>query len=125
MSVDKLETCFLIVDDSRFTRLKIKGYLEKKGYSVVGEAENGIEAIKKFKELSPSHLILDLNMPHMDGMKCLQFIQKIDKNVKAVVVSSGLSNNKISELKGLGIKSFVNKPIEVDEFYKVIQDLTA
>lgn len=69
----------LIVDDAAFMRMMIKDILVKNGYEVVGEAENGLRAIEKYKELSPDLVIMDITMPEFDGIQAVKEIKKLMK----------------------------------------------
>lgn len=57
----------LVVDDAAFMRLMLKNILSKQGYEIVGEAENGLEAVEKYKALSPDLVTMDITMPVMEG----------------------------------------------------------
>ena len=67
----------LIVDDAAFMRMTIKKMLEAHNHIVIGEAENGIEAVKKFAELLPDVVLLDITMPEMNGVDALKRIKEI------------------------------------------------
>ena len=75
----------LIVDDAAFMRMMIKNILIKEGYEVVGEAENGAQAVEKYKELSPDLVTMDITMPEKDGISALKEIMKINKVAKVVM----------------------------------------
>ena len=64
----------LVVDDAAFMRMMIKDILNKNGYEVVGEAENGIIAIEKYKEVRPDLVTMDITMPEMDGIVAVKEI---------------------------------------------------
>ena len=70
----------LIVDDAAFMRMMIKDILTKNGYVVVGEAENGLKAVEKFKEHSPDLVIMDITMPEMDGIQAVKQIKAINSS---------------------------------------------
>ena len=57
----------LVVDDASFMRMMIKDILSKNGFTIVGEAENGLKAVDKYKELNPELVIMDITMPEMAG----------------------------------------------------------
>ena len=78
----------MIVDDAAFMRMKLKDILEKNGYSVVAEAQNGVEAIEKYKEVRPEIVTMDIMMPEMDGIEALKGIKGIDANAKVVMCSA-------------------------------------
>ena len=62
----------LICDDAAFMRMMIKDILTKNGYNVAGEAENGMKAVEKFKEVNPDLVLMDITMPEMDGIQALK-----------------------------------------------------
>ena len=64
----------LICDDAAFMRMMIKDILTKNGYNVAGEAENGMKAVEKFKEVNPDLVLMDITMPEMDGIQALKEI---------------------------------------------------
>jgi len=70
----------LLVDDAAFMRMMLKDILVKNGYEVLGEAENGLKAIEKYKELNPDLVIMDITMPEMDGIDAVKEIKKINAN---------------------------------------------
>lgn len=62
----------LIVDDAAFMRMMIKEILTKNGFTVVGEASDGAQAVEKYKELGPDLVTMDITMPEMDGITALK-----------------------------------------------------
>lgn len=111
----------LIVDDTEFMRITLKSILEKNGFEVVGEAENGIEGIEKYRELNPDIVTMDITMPIMDGINSLREIKDIDPNANIIMVSSVGQEAVIREAVTAGANSFVLKPFNEQ---KVIQILT-
>ena len=75
----------LLVDDAAFMRMMLKDILVKNGYEVLGEAENGLKAIEKYKELNPDLVIMDITMPEMDGIDALKEIKKINANATVIM----------------------------------------
>ena len=66
----------LICDDAAFMRMMIKDILTKNGYNVAGEAENGMKAVEKFKEVNPDLVLMDITMPEMDGIQLIKEIKR-------------------------------------------------
>ena len=78
----------LITDDAAFMRLSLKAMLERNGFEIVGEAENGAIAIEKYKLLKPDIVTLDITMPVMEGLEALKQIKAFDKSAKVVMISA-------------------------------------
>ena len=104
----------LIVDDTAFMRLAIKTLLEKNNFDIVGEAENGLVAIKKYRELRPDMVIMDIAMPKMDGIEAIKEIRKIDKNANIIMISATGQEVMVREAILAGAKTFIVKPYKED-----------
>ncbi len=68
----------LICDDAAFMRMMIKDILSKNGYEIAGEAENGLKAVEKYREVKPDLVMMDITMPEMDGIQALKKIKEED-----------------------------------------------
>ncbi len=110
----------LIVDDAAFMRLAIKTILEKNGFEVVGEAKNGIECIKKYKETKPDIVTMDITMPEMSGTDALKIIKELDPSAKVVMVSAMGQDVMVKEAIMQGAKSFIVKPIKEDHIVQTL-----
>lgn len=102
----------LIVDDAAFMRMAIRSILVKNNYEVVGEAENGVNAVSKYKELKPDIVTMDITMPDMSGIEVLKSIMQIDSNAKVVMVSAMGQQEMVMEAIMAGAKSFIVKPFK-------------
>ena len=100
----------LIVDDSPVNRNLLRNMLEIEGYEVVGEAENGKEGYDKFLDLSPSITILDISMPHLNGIDLLRLIKSRDPLAKVVMLSANSESEKVREAARHGADEYVTKP---------------
>lgn len=78
----------LIVDDAAFMRMSIRMILEKGGYQIVGEAQNGLEGVSLYKEHKPDIVTMDITMPEMSGVDALKAIKAYDPQAKVVMVSA-------------------------------------
>ena len=81
----------LLVDDAAFMRMMLKDILTKNGYNVVGEAENGAQAVEKYKELKPNLVVMDITMPEMDGIQAAKAIKAADANALIIMCSATVS----------------------------------
>jgi two-component system, chemotaxis family, chemotaxis protein CheY len=113
----------IIADDSLFARKNIATVLEKLGGKVVGEAENGLQAIDLYERLRPDLVLLDITMPVLDGVETLRKIIEQDKNAKIIIVSSVGHKEMVWKAICLGAKSFVTKPYSPDYAGMIIQDV--
>lgn len=110
----------LIVDDAAFMRMMIKNILIKEGYEVVGEAENGAQAVEKYKELSPDLVTMDITMPEMDGISAVKEIMKINKGAKVVMCSAMGQQAMVIDAIHSGAKDFIVKPFQPDRVIEAI-----
>ena len=111
----------LIVDDASFMRMMIKDILTKNGFKVAGEAENGIKAVEKFKELDPELVIQDITMPEMDGIQAVREIKNIDKDAKIVMCSAMGQQAMVIEAIQAGAKDFIVKPFQADRVIEAVK----
>jgi len=111
----------LIVDDAAFMRMMIKDILVKNGYTVVGEAENGIKAIEKFKELVPDLVIMDITMPEMDGIQAVRQIKGINSDAKIIIVSAMGQQAMVIESIQAGARDFIVKPFQAERVIEAVK----
>lgn len=111
----------LIVDDAAFMRMMIKDILTKNGYEVVGEAQDGAEAVEKYKELSPDLVTMDITMPEMDGITALKQIKEIDPNAIIIMCSAMGQQAMVIDAIQAGAKDFIVKPFQADRVIEAIQ----
>jgi two-component system chemotaxis response regulator CheY len=111
----------LIVDDAAFMRMMIRDILTKNGYEVCGEANDGVQAIEKFKELRPDLITMDITMPEMDGINALKEIKKIDPNAKVIMCSAMGQQAMVIDAIQAGAKDFIVKPFQADRVIEAIK----
>ena len=111
----------LLVDDAAFMRMMLKDILSKNGYSVVGEAENGIKAIEKYNELRPDLVMLDITMPEMDGIKAAKGIKTADPNATIVMCSAMGQQAMVIESIQAGARDFIVKPFQPDRVLDAVK----
>jgi two-component system chemotaxis response regulator CheY len=110
----------LLVDDSPYILKELARILSGNGYEVAATASNGLEAIKKFKEVKPDFVIMDLVMPQMGGIQTLVLIKKIDPNATVIMTSSLSGKDKIVECAKAGASHYILKPFEEDKVLEVL-----
>ncbi|MDV2885263.1 MULTISPECIES: response regulator [Alkalihalophilus] len=111
----------LIVDDAAFMRMMIKDILTKNGFDVVGEANDGAQAVQKYEELSPDLVTMDITMPEMDGITSLKEIKKIDPNAKVIMCSAMGQQAMVIDAIQAGAKDFIVKPFQADRVLEAIK----
>ncbi|GAK38498.1 response regulator [Paenibacillus urinalis] len=110
----------LIVDDAAFMRMMIRDILTKNGFEVVGEAQDGAQAIEKYKELRPDLITMDITMPEMDGIAALKEIKKIEPNAKVIMCSAMGQQAMVIDAIQAGAKDFIVKPFQSDRVIEAI-----
>lgn len=115
----------LIVDDSRTSRRILKGILEGKGHSVVGEACNGQEAVDLYSQLKPELVTMDITMPIMDGLAALRAIREKDETAKVVMITAAGQKEKMTEAVKHGAAEFLTKPFNEGEVLAVVDRIAA
>lgn len=110
----------LIVDDAAFMRIKLKDILEKNGYEVAGEAQNGVEAVEKYKEAKPDLVTMDITMPEKDGVEALKEIKSIDPNAVILMCSAMGQQSMVMDAIRAGAIDFIVKPFDTERVIKAL-----
>ncbi len=112
----------VIADDHQLVRDGLRSFIElEKGIEIVGEAADGIEAIKLTKDLCPDVLLLDLRMPGADGITVCREVKEVDPNVKVVILTTFDDNEDIVEALDAGASSYILKDVSPDRLVKDIR----
>lgn len=111
----------LIVDDAAFMRMMIKDILTKNGFEVAGEAQDGVQAVEKYKELTPDLVTMDITMPEMDGITALKQIKELKKDAKIIMCSAMGQQAMVIEAIQAGAQDFIVKPFQEDRVIEAIQ----
>ena len=113
----------LVVDDASFMRSMIRDIFARAPFVVAGEAENGVEAIRLYRELHPDLTTMDIVMPQMDGITALREIVRLDPAAKVVMCSALGQEALIAEAIESGASEFVVKPLHAGRVLKVVQSV--
>ncbi|MFD1018193.1 response regulator [Thalassobacillus hwangdonensis] len=111
----------LIVDDAAFMRMMIKDILTKNGFEVVGEAQDGQQAIEKFNETKPDLVTMDITMPEKDGITALKEIKQTHPDAKIIMCSAMGQQAMVIDAIQAGAKDFIVKPFQADRVIEAIQ----
>jgi sigma-B regulation protein RsbU (phosphoserine phosphatase) len=107
----------LIVEDNPFQRIILNQVLENSGFSNIEESEDGLDALEKVINWNPDLIILDIEMPKMNGLELCQKIQKIPeiKNIPILAQSGRTKSIHKEEIFDVGASDYVSKPIDPKE----------
>ena len=105
----------LIVDDSSIMRRTIEKNLVDYDLEIVGMASNGREALEMVEQYKPDVITLDITMPEMDGLTCLDSIMKIHPTAKVMIITA--LSDKLTGLQALdkGARGFLYKPVNAED----------
>ncbi|HET7736196.1 MAG TPA: response regulator [Nocardioidaceae bacterium] len=104
----------LVVDDNVDVRRLLAAQLERDGYTVVGEASDGLEAVDRAQELNPDVVVMDLAMPRMDGLQALPLILAKVPSAKVVIVSGFDQGTMREKVMAAGATRYVEKGIRMN-----------
>lgn len=111
----------LIVDDATIIRLMLKKMFERNGLTIVGEAEDGEEAIKLFQTMSPDFVTMDITMPILDGISATKQIVANNPGAKIIMVSALGQESKVREAIAAGARDFIVKPLKEDRLISSVR----
>lgn len=124
MSAPSHTRTILVVDDFDDTRLLLRTWLERRGFRVI-EAENGVEAVDKARHESPDLIIMDMEMPQLDGLSATRRIRQ-QENLSAtpIVAVSAYGADQFRELAlAAGCDEYVSTPFEPVALERIIRSL--
>ncbi len=111
----------LIVDDAAFMRMMIKDILEKNGFEVIGEANNGLKAVELYKKERPDLVTMDITMPDMDGIEAVKAIKSFDPTAKIIMCSAMGQQTMVMDAIKAGARDFIVKPFQPDRVLEAIK----
>ncbi|MBT2375388.1 response regulator transcription factor [Pseudomonas fluorescens] len=113
----------IIVDDHPVVRMAVRYLVEREGYKVVGEAEDGAQALNLIHELQPGTVILDIGLPKVDGIAVLNGIGVLRLPVKFIVLTAQVSNYIAKRCMEAGGHGFVSKHDDLRELVNALQSV--
>src|SRR5689334_20416257 len=115
----------LICDDAAFMRSLLSDILTDAGFQVVGEAQNGAEAVDKFRQLRPDLATRDILMPDMGGIDAVREIVKLEPRAKVLMCSAMGQHSLVLEAIRAGATDFVVKPFQPSRVLEAVQRVLA
>ncbi|MDZ7859103.1 MAG: response regulator [Candidatus Krumholzibacteriota bacterium] len=113
----------LVVDDAIFMRKMITDILEGSGMEVVGESENGSDAVEKYNELKPDLVTMDIIMPGMNGIDAVKKIISNDFKAKIVMCSALGQQALVKDALAAGAQDFLIKPFNPSRVIEVVEKI--
>ena len=111
-----------IADDHALFRAGVKTALAiKKDVELIAEADNGMQLLNLLKHIEPDVILLDIQMPIMDGIQTLPEIRKIRPNAKVIILSMHNDHSMISKLMEIGANSYLTKNSDSETIYQAIK----
>ncbi len=104
----------LLVDDSRTIRNIQKNVLKQLGHTDVVEAEDGVVGLARFGEESPDLVLIDWNMPNMDGITLIRKIREVNKSVPLIMCTTEAEKSRVLEAVKAGVNNYIVKPFTVE-----------
>ncbi len=115
----------LIVDDSNVIRRRIERCQQIADLQVVGQASNGVEAVEVFQRTDPDIVTMDITMPRMDGIECVERLVAIKPDILILVVSALADKATAVEAMERGANGFLSKPFSDRQLNEALEELIA
>lgn len=113
----------LIVDDSNLIRRRIERSQQIDDLEVVGSASNGVEALELFHRTDPDLVTMDITMPRMDGIECIENLVRLKPDVRILVISALADKATAIDAMEKGANGFLNKPFTDRQLNEAIAEL--
>lgn len=117
--MDKLSV--LIADDAPFIREILRHIIERGGHKVVGEAEDGVQAVAMTLEKKPDLVIMDIVMPNMTGVQATKEILAKLPETKVIACSTLDQDNMLMKVMEAGAVEYIKKPFSAPDVMKIIE----
>ena len=111
----------LVCDDAIFMRTMISDILTQAGFEVIGEAENGVQAVERYDQLKPDLVTMDIVMPDMGGIEAVREICQKDPEARVLMCSAMGQQALVVEAIQAGAKDFVVKPFQPSRVLEAVQ----
>ena len=115
----------MLVDDSRTIRNIQKRTLQQLGHTDIVEAEDGVQALAKFKVKAPDLMLIDWNMPNMDGITLIRKIRETNKTVPMIMCTTEAEKSRILEAIQAGVNNYMVKPFTAESLGQKIDQTMA
>ncbi len=113
----------LLADDHPLFLDGLKNLLTTRGFEVLGTARDGIEALEKARALKPDVILMDIQMPHLDGLAATRLVKTEQPNVKIVMLTMSENDEDLFEAIKSGACGYLLKAEDTDKFFELLSGL--
>ena len=110
----------MVVDDAQFMRMRVSKLLIEHGYEVI-EATDGEMAVQTYRSVNPDAVLMDITMPHKDGLTALTEIRHFDPQAKVIMLTALGQQPLVLQALQIGAKDFLVKPYDPERILKTLQ----
>ena len=110
----------LIADDHSLFRDGLRSLLQAEGHEIAGEAKNGKEAVQLARELKPDLVLMDVQMPELDGIGATKLIVTENPSMKVVILTASEEETKLFDAIKSGAQGYLLKNLEAEEFFDLL-----
>ena len=118
----------LIAEDSSVIQNLTKKILQMQNYQIFS-AKNGLKVLQMLEKDDFDIILMDINMPQMDGMECAQKIRALEDSKKAqvpiVAITGNAKNFSMEDFKSVGINDYLQKPLNFEKLVDIVKNLTS
>lgn len=118
-TIDNEKKQILIVDDNKINRVVTKRILARKGYQC-DVAENGFEALEKLTNVTYDLILMDINMPKIDGIETTKQIRQLQIHTPIIALTAVEEEQIKDKIYEAGMNDFIIKPYDIEEFHQII-----
>jgi DNA-binding NarL/FixJ family response regulator len=116
----------LIVDDHARVRASLRMVLEYwSELTIVGEAQSGEDAIDQSQKLHPDVVLLDLDMPGMDGVEATKRLRQVDENIRILILTASVEYDRIEEALEAGASGYVLKTAPIEKIGNTLIEIAS
>lgn len=114
----------LLVEDNKLNQTVVKFTLKRFGYNI-DVANNGLEAIEKFKQGNYDFILMDIMMPEMDGIEATKIIRSMEnhEHIPIIALTADIMVSNEEKCMESGMDGHLAKPFEIDNLFKVLESL--
>ncbi len=111
----------LLADDHRMLREGLRRSLTEEGFDIVGEAENGEQAVQMAADLQPDVVLMDVSMPEMDGVEATRSIRGTDTSTRVIMLTMHADKEVLAEAIRAGASGYLVKDCSTDEVAEAVR----